>query len=56
MLCSQGIENFSKLMGSEAAALLDLFSIPRALPDFIVPLRRYAKKLHEKERELYVGH
>ena len=38
------------------AALLDLFPMLRALPDFALPLRRYAKQLHEKERELYVGH
>ncbi|KAF2828007.1 cytochrome P450 [Ophiobolus disseminans] len=51
-----GFDKFSQLMGSEGAALLDLFPILRALPDFMLPLRRYAKKLHEKESELYVGH
>jgi hypothetical protein len=42
--------------GKTVAALLDLFPILRALPDFALPLRRYAKQLHEKESELYVGH
>jgi cytochrome P450 len=42
--------------GTQTAALLDLFPVLRALPDFALPLRRYAKKLHEKESELYVGH
>jgi hypothetical protein len=42
--------------GKTVAALLDLFPILRALPDFALPLRRYARQLHEKESELYVGH
>jgi cytochrome P450 len=53
---SQGFEKFSKVTGTQTAALLDLFPILRVLPDFVLPLRRYAKKLHEKESELYVGH
>ncbi|KAF1845289.1 cytochrome P450 [Cucurbitaria berberidis CBS 394.84] len=51
-----GFEKFSKVTGTQTAALLDLYPLLRALPDIALPLRRYAKKLHEKENELYVGH
>ncbi|CAO2652685.1 Nn.00g020960.m01.CDS01 [Neocucurbitaria sp. VM-36] len=51
-----GFEKFSQVVGTQMAALLDLFPALRALPDFALPLRRYAKKLHEKENNLYVGH
>jgi hypothetical protein len=43
-------------MGTQTAALLDLYPILRSLPDFALPLRRYAKQLHDKESDLYVGH
>jgi len=43
-------------MGETTAKLVDLFPILRSLPDFALPLRKYAKELHEKESELYVGH
>jgi cytochrome P450 len=56
LISPQGFEKFSEVMGSETAALLDVYPILRVLPDFMLPLRRYAKKLHAKERELYVGH
>ncbi|KAH9862697.1 hypothetical protein J1614_010790 [Plenodomus biglobosus] len=51
-----GFEAFSEATGTEMAAVLDLFPILRSLPDALLPLRRYAKKLHEKESELYIGH
>ncbi|KAF2026772.1 cytochrome P450 [Setomelanomma holmii] len=51
-----GFEKFCEVTGTQTAALLDLFPILRTLPDFALPLRRYAKKLHEKEAGLYVGH
>ncbi|KAI4615649.1 hypothetical protein J4E80_006065 [Alternaria sp. BMP 0032] len=51
-----GFEKFSELMGETTAKLVDLFPILRSLPDFALPLRKYAKELHEKESELYVGH
>jgi hypothetical protein len=53
---AKGFELFSALLSSSSAALLDLFPVLRKLPDFLLPLRRYAKELHEKEKELYVGH
>lgn len=52
----QGFEKFSQLMGTQTAALLDLFPALRRLPDIVLPSRRYAKELHRKEHELYVGH
>ncbi|OAX81613.1 hypothetical protein ACJ72_04045 [Emergomyces africanus] len=51
-----GFEKTSELLGSEAAALLDIFPILRALPDFMLPMRRYAKRLRKDENKLYVGH
>ncbi|KAF2491902.1 cytochrome P450 [Lophium mytilinum] len=51
-----GFEQFCEVTGTQTAALLDLFPFLRILPDFAVPLRKYAKNLHQKERELYVGH
>lgn len=51
-----GFEAFSEATGTQMAAILDLFPILRSLPDALLPLRRYAKKLHEKESELYIGH
>lgn len=26
------------------------------LPDWVLPIKRYAKELHEREKDLYVGH
>ncbi|KAF3003711.1 hypothetical protein E8E13_009112 [Curvularia kusanoi] len=51
-----GFEKFCEVTGSQTAALLDVFPLLRKLPDWAVPLRRYAKKLHEKESDLYIGH
>ena len=33
-----------------------MFPVLRGLPDWALPLRRYAKELHKKENELYMGH
>ena len=35
---------------------LDLFPVLRRLPDFLVPVRAWAKELHRKEKQLYMGH
>ncbi|KAI0164381.1 cytochrome P450 [Hypoxylon sp. FL1284] len=51
-----GFEKFSNLTGSQSAALLDVFPVLRYLPDFLVPMRKYSKELHRKEKDLYVGH
>ncbi|KAI2618169.1 cytochrome P450 [Hypoxylon sp. NC1633] len=48
-------EKYSEVAGSQSAALLDLFPILRSLPDAFVPMKRYAKELHQKESDFYVG-
>lgn len=50
------VEQWSEVMGSSTAAFLDVFPLLRKLPDFMLPMRRYANELHKKERALYVGH
>ncbi|UPX18677.1 uncharacterized protein EKO05_0008969 [Ascochyta rabiei] len=51
-----GFEKFSEVAGSQTAALLDVFPLLRSLPDWALPLRQHANKLHEKENELFMGH
>ncbi|KAI0196404.1 cytochrome P450 [Astrocystis sublimbata] len=51
-----GFEHWSEISGSQSAALLDVYPILRYLPDALLPQKRRAMKLHEKERGLYVGH
>ncbi len=55
-LIRQGFEKFSEAGSTGSAAALDLYPILNYLPDFCVPLRAYARDLHKKERELYIGH
>lgn len=50
------VEQWSEVMGSSTAAFLDVFPLLRKLPDFMLPMRRYANELHRKEKALYVGH
>lgn len=50
------VEQWSEVMRSGTAAFLDVFPILRKLPEFMLPLQRYAKQLHKKEKALYVGH
>ncbi|KAI1363146.1 cytochrome P450 [Xylaria arbuscula] len=52
----QGFEKWSEIAGSQTAALLDVFPILRHLPDVFLPIKRYAKELHKKEYDLFVGH
>lgn len=52
----RGVEKWSELVGSSTAALLNVYPILRRLPDFMLPLRRYAQELHREEKKLYVGH
>lgn len=51
-----GVERWSEVTGSSTAALLDVYPVLRRLPDFMLPVRRYAQELHRQERRLYVGH
>lgn len=52
----QGLEEWSKITGSQTAAILDVFPILRRLPDAFFPLRKFARKLHERECEFYGGY
>ncbi|KAF2202007.1 cytochrome P450 [Delitschia confertaspora ATCC 74209] len=52
----EGFEKFCEVSGTTIGALLDLFPVLRRLPDALLPIRKYAKRLHKEERELYVGH
>ncbi|KAH8885882.1 cytochrome p450 monooxygenase [Thozetella sp. PMI_491] len=49
-------EKWGELSGSSSAQLADLYPILQSLPSVISPNVRYAKKLHEVEKKLYVGH
>ncbi|KAH6887764.1 cytochrome p450 monooxygenase [Thelonectria olida] len=47
-------ERWSALSASASAQLADLYPILQKLPEFIAPNVRYARKLHEEEKQLYV--
>ncbi|KAK1623551.1 cytochrome P450 [Colletotrichum phormii] len=49
------VERWSEVVGSSAAALLDVYPPLRNL-GFMSPGKRYAEALHKEERALYVGH
>ncbi|KUI59392.1 Fumitremorgin C synthase [Cytospora mali] len=51
-----GVEKWSEVVGSSTAAVLDVYPLLRQLPDFMLPMRRYAQELHREEYQLYVGH
>lgn len=44
------------MISHKTAALVDVFPLLRYLPDFMLPLRRHAKELHQRELNLFVGH
>lgn len=50
------IAKLSAIGSSPAAAILDMFPALRSLPDFLLPLRKYGKAMHEAEKRIYVGH
>ncbi|KIX97064.1 uncharacterized protein Z520_07178 [Fonsecaea multimorphosa CBS 102226] len=52
----QGFKKWTMLVGSASAQLLDLYPLLRRLPRFLAPNYEYARKLHEKEKELYRSH
>ncbi|KAK1542157.1 cytochrome P450 [Colletotrichum paranaense] len=49
------VEKWSEVVGSSAAAMLDVYPPLRNL-GFMSPGKRYAEALHKEERALYVGH
>ncbi|KAI1771735.1 cytochrome P450 [Hypoxylon cercidicola] len=46
----------SELIGSRTAALLDLMPILRRLPEQVLPIKREAREVHEKELKLFRGY
>lgn len=52
----EGVEKFAVVTQQASSQLLDLFPVLRNLPDFVVPIRRYAKDLHKAEKALYMKH
>ncbi|KAM0235931.1 hypothetical protein ACHAP5_009532 [Fusarium lateritium] len=51
-----GFSEFADLNQTGIAALLESFPPLRKLPNFLVPVQRKAKELHQKEKDLYVSH
>ncbi|KAK2012068.1 cytochrome P450 [Colletotrichum eremochloae] len=49
------VEKWSEVVGSSAAALLDVYPVLRKLGSFS-PGKRYAERLHKEENALYMGH
>ncbi|TDZ58545.1 Cytochrome P450 monooxygenase yanC [Colletotrichum trifolii] len=49
------VEQWSEVVGSSAAALLEVYPFLRKLGS-LAPGKRYAESLHKEERDLYVGH
>ncbi|KAF2653084.1 cytochrome P450 [Lophiostoma macrostomum CBS 122681] len=51
-----GFADFSECIMSPAARLIDMYSFVKYLPEFLVPVKRKARKLHEEEMRLFKGH
>ncbi|KAM0552436.1 hypothetical protein ACHAPJ_007997 [Fusarium lateritium] len=51
-----GFAEFAELNQTGIAALLDSFPLLRNLPDFLLPVQKKAKELHQKEKDLYLSH
>jgi len=51
-----GFNEFAVINQTGTAALIDFFPPLRWLPNFILPTQARARKLHEEEKKLYVGH
>ncbi|KIA75782.1 hypothetical protein HK57_00396 [Aspergillus ustus] len=52
----ENFERLSELAGTQVAALLDLFPILRALPDFLLPSRKLGNEVHKRELGLFMRH
>ena len=52
----KNFEQFSAVLGTETAALVDIFPFLRYLPDWLMPMVRHGKELHQKEFDLFVEH
>ncbi|KAF5558957.1 cytochrome p450 [Fusarium mexicanum] len=45
----------SEMIGSRTAALLDLIPALRHIPDFLMPIKKEGRKIHERELSLFRG-
>jgi cytochrome P450 len=52
----EGAQAFAEIVMSVSTLLLDTVTVLRRLPDFLVPVKRRARNLHLKEKELFLGH
>ncbi|KIW01166.1 uncharacterized protein PV09_07451 [Verruconis gallopava] len=52
----EGFEEFCRISVAPIANALDCFPFMRYLPDFMIPMKGYAKKLHHEELKLYMEH
>jgi len=44
------------LTGSQTAASLDVFPFLRNLPEFLLPIKKYGREIHQREHKLFLGH
>ncbi|KAJ9202740.1 hypothetical protein DTO166G4_7308 [Paecilomyces variotii] len=51
-----GFEEFAVVSQTGTASVLDSYPSLRILPDWLLPMQRYAKELHVREKELYLRH
>lgn len=51
-----GFSEFANINQTGTAALIDFFPWLRNLPEFLLPLQRKAKELHNVEKALYLSH
>ncbi|KAF4624844.1 hypothetical protein G7Y89_g13323 [Cudoniella acicularis] len=52
----EGFDEFSVINQTGTAALIDFFPLLRKFPDWMIPTQAQARRMHEKEKNLYVGH
>ena len=52
----EGFERFAIATQGHSSQLLDAFPVLQNLPDFMVPMRQYARSLHLEEKALYMKH
>jgi hypothetical protein len=55
ILHPQGFEKFA-VVSQPNASLLDFYPWLQRLPDWVVPMKRYAKALHKDEKALYISY
>ena len=51
-----GFADFSECIDSPMAKVIECFPFLQHMPGFLLPVKRRAQDLYEKERKLYVGH